>query len=82
MRTARDAQAGAERMENGAADDHFGPSASGGKINRHPGRDVHKPVSKCLHDVLKIEEHKRETHRMPLKHTVTHMRRTEQTPLP
>lgn len=56
MRTARDPQADAERMENGAMNDHFGPSASGGKLNRHPGRDGHKPISKCLHDVLKIEK--------------------------
>lgn len=58
------------------------PPLLGAKINRHPGRDVHKPVSKCLHDVLKIEKHKRETRRMALMHTGTHMRRTGQTPLP
>lgn len=57
-------------------DVHFGP------YTRHPGRDVHKPVSKCLHDVLKIEKHQRETRRMPLTHTVTHMRKTEQTRMP
>lgn len=49
-------------MENGAINDHFGPSASGGKLNRHPGRDVHKPISKCLHDVLKIEKNIKEKH--------------------